>query len=533
MIGLLGLYFIINIILGSALFILRGNEAYAALLIVLMVSSGAAFILRLNNIAGKVKNNIEAINEGQLNLNIKRTGNGIFDNMTSSVNEFLYKIRKLIASFGDVSKRVVKDAQDVEKQAEAIRRSSGEIASTIQNIAESVSNQAEYTQNMMNVIQSFAGDAEDINGNADTSLRVAKETKETIEDSFGKFADIKSKILESQDYNKKVLDALNNLDMKIEAINSITETVEGIASQTGLLALNAAIEAARAGDAGKGFAVVAGEVGKLAESSSKSAGEIKELVGGITGQINELSMHIKDESEAIDENLQYAEEVLKKSDTINNTLIGNMKAAEKITMLTKEQLERINSIESEIEKINDITQQNAAVAEEIGASTQEQFATIEAVHGNIVKLMDRLEESNGIIADFMKGFKVTEEIRQKIKKTQELLRDMSRKENLFAMDRAAAESYLADQQKKLKYVELIVMISSSGYAEAATVDIPEKLRDCSAKPYFTSASQGEEYMSEEYISVASGNYNISVSMPVLSDGVISGIIMADININEG
>lgn len=409
MTGLLGLYIIVNIVLGAALFMLRGSEVTSALLIVLMISSGVAFILRLTNISGKVRNNIEVINEGQLNLNIKRTGNSMFDHMTSAVNEFLHKIRKLIASFNDVSKRVVKDAQDVEKQAEAIKHSSGEIASTIQSIAESVSNQAEHTHNMMNMIQSFAKDAEDISGNAETSLRVAKETKETIEDSFGKFADIKTKIQESKDYNRKVLDALGILDEKIRAINSITETVEGIASQTRLLALNAAIEAARAGEAGKGFAVVADEVGKLADNSSQSVGEIKQLVEGITGQINELSVHIKDESVAIDENLEYADGVLKKSGMINDTLLGNMKAAEKITVLTREQLEHINSIEREIEKINDITQQNAAVSEEIGASTQEQLATIEAVHGNIVKLMDRLDESNGIISNFTKGFKVTEE----------------------------------------------------------------------------------------------------------------------------
>lgn len=530
--GMLIFYFLINIVFGAALIFFRSNIFIAATLLVLIIVSGPIFINRLNSISRRIKRNVEEINEGQLNLNIKKTGAGFLDDIASAVNAFLHKIRVLIASFGDVSRRVVQDAHEVEKQADAIRYSSGEIASTIQNIAESVSNQAEYTHNMMNMIQSFAQDAEDINGNAETSLSVAKQTKDTIEESFSKFGDIKNKIQESKGYNQKVLDALGSLDDKIRAINTITETVEGIASQTRLLALNAAIEAARAGEAGRGFAVVADEVGKLAEDSSKSAKEIKQLVEGITGQIGELSNHIKDEADAIDENLAYAGDVLKKSETINDTLVDNMKAAEKITVLTKEQINSINSIEKEIEKINDITQQNAAVSEEIGASTQEQLATIEAVHGHIVKLMERLEDSNVIIGNFMKGFKVTDVIRTKITRTQSLIKETIQNENLLSLDNNIIESYLKDQQRKLEFVELIVMIDSNGHVEAATIDIPESIRDCSSKPYYIQASQGKEFVSEEYISTASGNYNISVSMPIMSNGMVNGIIMADININE-
>ncbi|MGE5679151.1 MAG: methyl-accepting chemotaxis protein [Pseudomonadota bacterium] len=532
MTGMVVLYLLLNAVLGTALFILRSNSPVAILLIVLLALTGLAFIVRMSSLSGRVRNNVEAINDGQLNLNIRKTGSWIFDGIAVSVNDFLYKVRKLIAAFGDVSRRVVKDAYEVEKQAEAIKHSSGEIASTIQSIAESVNNQAEATHNMMNMIQSFAKDAEDISENAETSLDVARQTKEIIEDSFGKFNEIKDKIQESKEYNRKVLIALDNLDIKIKAIDNITETVEGIASQTQLLALNASIEAARAGEAGKGFAVVAGEVGKLAENSSQSAREIKQLVDGITGQISELSGHIKDESSAIDENLSYAEDVLKKSDVIDSTLTGNMRAAEKITVLTKAQKNSIDSIEKEIEKVNDVTQQNAAVSEEIGASTQEQLATIEAVHGNIVTLMERLEESNEIIGNFMKGFKVTDSIKSKIGSTQTLVRDIIRNGELLSSEKIRIEAYLREQQKKLPYVELIVLLDSKGYLAASTVEIPEKLRDCSAKPYYIEACKGHEYVSEEYISTATGNYNISVSMPFMTAGTVGGIIMADININE-
>lgn len=75
----------------------------------------------------------------------------------------------------------------------------------------------------------------------------------------------------------------------VEEITQLTEAITGIAEQTNLLALNASIEAARAGEHGRGFAVVAGEVGKLAEASQRTAGEIKGLTGEVTHAMEELS----------------------------------------------------------------------------------------------------------------------------------------------------------------------------------------------------------------------------------------------------
>ena len=525
-------FILINIILGAGLFILRDNVAIVIALILSIVASEVLFFTRLNRIASKIENNIEVINKGQLNKNVKKTNISMFDQISSRINDFIFKVRGLIASFGAVSKKVMKDAHEVEKQAEAIKYSSGEIASTIQSVAESVSNQAAYTHNMMEMVQSFARDAEDINGNAETSLNIAKETKDTIEDSFGKFTDIRFKIQESKEYNKKVLEALDSLDGKIRAIDTITEAVEGIAAQTQLLALNAAIEAARAGDAGRGFAVVAGEVGKLADDSSQSAKEIKQLVDGITGQISELSVNIKDEADAIDKNLLYATEVLSKSDVINDTLIGNMQAAEKITMLTKAQIKSIGNIEKEIEKINDVTQQNAAVSEEIGASTQEQLAAIEAVHGHIMQLLERLKESDTVVAKFMEGFKLNDAIKDKIVKTKTIVNELVNNGNLAKLNERSVLKLFQEYQTKNNFIEFMAIINSKGYVTISTIEIPENYKDASAKIYYQKACQGESFISPEYISIASGNYNISVTAPFYSAGTFYGLVIADININE-
>ena len=74
------------------------------------------------------------------------------------------------------------------------------------------------------------------------------------------------------------------LEKQSAEIGNIVEAVVRIADQTNLLALNAAIEAARAGQHGKGFAVVADEVRNLAETSEKSARNIRDLVEKIQAE---------------------------------------------------------------------------------------------------------------------------------------------------------------------------------------------------------------------------------------------------------
>lgn len=90
--------------------------------------------------------------------------------------------------------------------------------------------------------------------------------------------DIKDKLEEAIEQSKSV-----------EQINILADTILEITDQTNLLALNAAIEAARAGESGKGFAVVADEIRKLAEQSSKTAGDILKVISNVNESVSNIT----------------------------------------------------------------------------------------------------------------------------------------------------------------------------------------------------------------------------------------------------
>ncbi|HWA19206.1 MAG TPA: methyl-accepting chemotaxis protein [Devosia sp.] len=87
--------------------------------------------------------------------------------------------------------------------------------------------------------------------------------------------------------------AVGSVDSTTAEIDKLVSSIEDVSFRTNLLALNAAVEAARAGEKGAGFAVVAEEVRMLAQSSQKTAREIRGLVGTSRSQsgasVNEAS----------------------------------------------------------------------------------------------------------------------------------------------------------------------------------------------------------------------------------------------------
>ncbi len=146
------------------------------------------------------------------------------------------------------------------------------------------------------------------------------------------------------------------LGEKSQAIGNITKLIDGIAEQTNLLALNAAIEAARAGTAGRGFAVVAQEVRKLAERSSESTEEIRQLITEIQVETNATIIGIEDSVKWVQRGVEMIHETAT--------------SAKEISIATQQQRTASEQTVQAMQNINAVTKQFAASTKQAAAAAE-------------------------------------------------------------------------------------------------------------------------------------------------------------------
>jgi len=147
----------------------------------------------------------------------------------------------------------------------------------------------------------------------------------------------------------RAVDSVEGIQKGAQQMNEIIGVIDSIAFQTNILALNAAVEAARAGEQGRGFAVVANEVRTLAQRSSSSAREIRELIEASRTQVETSVARMRTAGSSMGQIVSGVRGV-----AANMSLISSSSA---------EQSSGLKEISSAVTQLDAITQRNAQMVE--------------------------------------------------------------------------------------------------------------------------------------------------------------------------
>ncbi len=153
-------------------------------------------------------------------------------------------------------------------------------------------------------------------------------------------------------------EAVLTLHKESDEISSVVNVIQDISEQVNLLALNASIEAARAGDHGRGFAIVATEVRELANRTRSSTEKIRQQIESLQKGSNEavsVMKMLQSQGEAavsaVNVSVNKITSLEHELETITNISTQIATAAEEQSQVTSEINERIHGIKEDSDKM--------------------------------------------------------------------------------------------------------------------------------------------------------------------------------------
>ncbi|MGP2448042.1 methyl-accepting chemotaxis protein [Pantoea stewartii subsp. indologenes] len=244
-----------------------------------------------------------------------------FNHLIENVSDSLSKVEASAQSVSSASAEISAGNEDLSSRTEEQAASLEQTAASMSELSETVRQTAENTR---------------------LASQLARNARDISEDSAGRVRTLMTTMSDIRGSSAKITD--------------IIALIEGIAFQTNILALNAAVEAARAGEQGRGFAVVAGEVRNLAQRSSSSAREIKELIESSMSFVQAGS----EQAEGVGANMSRMNDAVKQVTDL----------VDEISVAASEQSQGISQVHRAVNQMDDATQQNAALVEEASAATR-------------------------------------------------------------------------------------------------------------------------------------------------------------------
>lgn len=377
------------------IYVFLGAVLFGAIIIIILSRS-------ITKPLGKVTESLEKMSQNHLDLSpLPIKGKDETAVLSKSFNMVLQNLTDLVGTMKISASSVTDLSSSLAAVTTQSEMALNEVTRTIQEVAQAVSEETGMTEKAAVEAQELAESIEEVAKKTRTVESLTEETVKKSEMGLKTVRELLEVTEKSGEATKKISEVVSGVTDTTGRIKIFTETITGIAQQTNLLALNASIEAARAGEAGRGFAVVAEEIRKLAEESSKSVMEIRDLIqiieegavqskvtlGGLTSAMEEQNVSVEGTEVQFNGIMESIGKVVAVISEIQ-------KEMETMTMKKEVIVDAMNGISASTEEIS-------ASTEEVTASTEEQLAGVEEINSQTEKLNELAKDLEKLISVFV------------------------------------------------------------------------------------------------------------------------------------
>lgn len=333
--------------------------------------------------------------DGDLTKTIHIKNKDELSEVSGAFNQFISSLREMISQISYSAEQAAASSEEFSASAEQSKFTSHQIAGSVQEVSIAMSDQSTI---ILEGTKAVEQSLKILRNMSVYTLEVSEETTEVNSQAEDGEKSVKEIVANMGIIQNSVNEAdrnINSLAKDALKIGDITSMINEIAAQTNLLALNAAIEAARAGEHGKGFAVVAEEVRKLAEQSSKSANEIKELITLIQSTSKETVNTIETVKSSVNNGIQLTSGTAVQFKEIMLSISHVSDKVQEIATQTEQLTGDFTSVAEKNVHVSELFNINSESTNEIAAATEEQLASMEEIQiaaSSLTSVSDSLNE---------------------------------------------------------------------------------------------------------------------------------------------